>query len=69
MANEQNRELLNTTLRINETESVYPVFKALASVERLDILNLLGTRSMNVHHSAHLGYYIWSVHQYANEGS
>ncbi len=52
MANEQNRELLNTTLRINETESVYPVFKALASVERLDILNLLGTRSMNVHELA-----------------
>lgn len=39
---------LNTTLRIEQPEKVYPVMKALASMERLEILNLLGQRSMNI---------------------
>lgn len=52
MADVKRQELQNTTLRIDEPEKVYPTLKALASIERLEILNLLGRRSMNVHELA-----------------
>jgi len=39
---------LDTTLRIEQPEKMYPVCKAMASMERLEILYLLGQRSMNV---------------------
>lgn len=43
-----NREKLTPTLRIEEPDKVYPVLKAMASPERLEILNLLGRKSMNI---------------------
>lgn len=44
----ETREPINTTLRIEEPDKLYPVMKAMASPERLEILNLLGVRSMNI---------------------
>ncbi|MDD3336073.1 MAG: ArsR family transcriptional regulator [Eubacteriales bacterium] len=48
MADERSSENVSTTLRIDQPETVYPIFRALASMERLDILNLLCVRSMNI---------------------
>ena len=48
MPEKESKTALKASLRIEEPEKVYPVLKALASMERLDILNLLGKRSMNI---------------------
>lgn len=48
MSTQENSNTLDTTLRIEQPEKMYPVLKAMASMERLEILNLLGQRSMNI---------------------
>lgn len=48
MAEETQRKQTNSVFYIDQMEKAYTTMKALASMERLEILNLLGSRSMNV---------------------